>query len=264
MREKYAVVPARRLPAAAISTASSSGCARSSASATTGSEAGTRPSSPRPSPAACSAPITTSRTAATASRRFTAASIGTPSSARPLTEPGVGVKAGEYLLAVEGRDLRPPTNLFSLFENTADKLIEITVGPNPDGSGARTVKVVPVANEYRPAEPRLGRGERAEGPRGHQRPRRLRLRAEHGRAGPHLLQALLLPAGRQGRHHRRRALQRRRPDRRLLHRHPAPAGQRLLEHALRGGPEDARRPPSRGPRSCSSTRRPAPAATCCP
>jgi len=66
----------------------------------------------------------------------------------PLTEPGVGVKAGEYLLAVEGRDLRPPLNLFSLFEDTADKLIEITVGPNPDGTGARTVKVVPVANEY--------------------------------------------------------------------------------------------------------------------
>ncbi len=66
----------------------------------------------------------------------------------PLTEPGVGVKAGEYLLAVGGRDLRPPTPLFSLFENTADKLVEITVGPNPDGTGSRTVKVVPVANEF--------------------------------------------------------------------------------------------------------------------
>ncbi len=66
----------------------------------------------------------------------------------PLTEPGVGVKAGEYLLAVEGRDLRPPLNIFGLFEDTADKLIEITVGPNPDGTGARTVKVVPIANEY--------------------------------------------------------------------------------------------------------------------
>jgi tricorn protease len=66
----------------------------------------------------------------------------------PLTEPGVGVKAGEYLLAVEGRDLRPPLDIFSLFENTADKLVEITVGPNADGTGARTVKVVPLANEY--------------------------------------------------------------------------------------------------------------------
>jgi tricorn protease len=65
----------------------------------------------------------------------------------PLTAPGVNVQAGEYLLAVQGRDLVPPTNLYSLFENTAAKLTEITVGPNPDGSGSRTVSVVPVADE---------------------------------------------------------------------------------------------------------------------
>jgi tricorn protease len=66
----------------------------------------------------------------------------------PLTEPGVDVKAGEYLLAVRGQDLRPPTNVYSLFENTSGKIIEITVGPNPDGTGSRTVSVVPIANEY--------------------------------------------------------------------------------------------------------------------
>ena len=37
--------------------------------------------------------------------------------------------------------------MFSLFENTAEKSIEITVGPNPDGSGSRTVTVEPLANE---------------------------------------------------------------------------------------------------------------------
>jgi tricorn protease len=71
----------------------------------------------------------------------------TPELRAPLTEPGVNVKAGEYLLAVDGRDLRATTNLFSVFENTAGKIVEITVGPNPDGSGARTVQVVPVASE---------------------------------------------------------------------------------------------------------------------
>jgi tricorn protease len=65
----------------------------------------------------------------------------------PLTEPGVDVKAGEYLIAVRGQDLRPPTNIYSLFENTSGKITEITIGPNPDGSGSRTVSVVPVANE---------------------------------------------------------------------------------------------------------------------
>ncbi len=65
----------------------------------------------------------------------------------PLTEPGVNVRAGEYLLAVGGRDLRPPANLYSFFENTSGKIIELTVGANADGTGARTVQVVPVANE---------------------------------------------------------------------------------------------------------------------
>ncbi len=54
---------------------------------------------------------------------------------------------GEYLLAVDGRDLAPPDNLFGRFENTAGAIVELTVGSNADGSGSRTVEVVPVANE---------------------------------------------------------------------------------------------------------------------
>jgi tricorn protease len=65
----------------------------------------------------------------------------------PLTAPGVDVKTGDYLLAVRGKDLKPPTEVYSLFENTANKSIEITVGPNPDGSGSRTVTVEPLASE---------------------------------------------------------------------------------------------------------------------
>lgn len=65
----------------------------------------------------------------------------------PLTAPGVNVKAGEYLLAVNGRDLQLPTNVYSLFENTADKIVELSVGPRPDGKEARKVKVVPLASE---------------------------------------------------------------------------------------------------------------------
>jgi tricorn protease len=72
----------------------------------------------------------------------------TPDLRSPLTEPGVDVKAGEYLLAVEGADLKPPEDLHARFERSAGRSLEITVGPNPDGSGARTVKVVPLENEY--------------------------------------------------------------------------------------------------------------------
>jgi tricorn protease len=65
----------------------------------------------------------------------------------PLTEPGVDVVDGEYLLAVSGKELRYPDNLYQRFERSAGRIIEITVGPNADGSNSRTVKVVPVDDE---------------------------------------------------------------------------------------------------------------------
>jgi tricorn protease len=65
----------------------------------------------------------------------------------PLTQPGVNVKAGEYLLAVNSREVRPPANVYSLFEETAGKQVVLKVGPKPDGTGAREVTVVPVENE---------------------------------------------------------------------------------------------------------------------
>jgi len=70
-----------------------------------------------------------------------------PDMRSPLTEPGVNIKVGEYLLAVNGKELAAPTNLFSLFENSSGKIVELTVGPNPNSSGSRKVKVVPVSNE---------------------------------------------------------------------------------------------------------------------
>jgi tricorn protease len=66
----------------------------------------------------------------------------------PLTQPGVDVKVGEYLLEVNGRDIRPPAEVYSFFENTAGKQIKIKVGPNPDGKDGREVTVVPVDSEF--------------------------------------------------------------------------------------------------------------------
>src|SRR5271157_714114 len=67
----------------------------------------------------------------------------------PLTQPGVNVKAGEYLLAVNGREVRPPANLYSFFEELADKSVVLRVGADANGAGARDVTVVPVADEGR-------------------------------------------------------------------------------------------------------------------
>ncbi|HEY6660585.1 MAG TPA: PDZ domain-containing protein [Pyrinomonadaceae bacterium] len=66
----------------------------------------------------------------------------------PLTQPGVNVKTGDYLLEVNGVDVRPPAEVHKFFENTGDRQIRIKVGPSPDGRNAREVTVVPVASEF--------------------------------------------------------------------------------------------------------------------
>jgi len=65
----------------------------------------------------------------------------------PLTQPGVNVHEGDYLLAVNGKDLRAPDNLYRAFEATADKAVTIKVGPTPDGKGSREVTVVPIESD---------------------------------------------------------------------------------------------------------------------
>ena len=65
----------------------------------------------------------------------------------PLTQPGVNVTAGEYLLAVNGREVVAAEDVCKPFEATAGKQTVLKVGPNPDGKGAREVTVVPVGSE---------------------------------------------------------------------------------------------------------------------
>ena len=65
----------------------------------------------------------------------------------PLTQPGVNVKAGEYLLAVNGRELRSPDNVYSFFNGTAGTQVVLKVGNSPDGKDSRQVTVVPVPGE---------------------------------------------------------------------------------------------------------------------
>ena len=69
-----------------------------------------------------------------------------PRFSAPLTEPGVNVKEGDYLLAVNGREVARPRTSTAL-RGTADQQTLIKVGPNPDGKGAREVTVVPVASD---------------------------------------------------------------------------------------------------------------------
>jgi tricorn protease len=65
----------------------------------------------------------------------------------PLTEPGVNVREGEYLLAVEGREVHGNDEVYSFFLDRAGKAVQLKVGPDPSGKDARVVTAVPIANE---------------------------------------------------------------------------------------------------------------------
>ena len=65
----------------------------------------------------------------------------------PLAEPGVKVSAGDYILAINGEDLRAPDNIYRLLDGTANHQTVLTVNNRPATDGAWQVTVVPVANE---------------------------------------------------------------------------------------------------------------------
>lgn len=65
----------------------------------------------------------------------------------PLTQPGVNVKAGEYLLAVDGREIAGTDNVYRFFEAKTGKQVVLTVGPEPKIEGTREVTVVPIGSE---------------------------------------------------------------------------------------------------------------------
>jgi len=65
----------------------------------------------------------------------------------PLTAPGLKVSEEDYLLEVNGMELKPPANLYSAFEGTADKQISLRINSKPLKEGSSLVTVVPVGNE---------------------------------------------------------------------------------------------------------------------
>ncbi|HKV39087.1 MAG TPA: PDZ domain-containing protein, partial [Blastocatellia bacterium] len=65
----------------------------------------------------------------------------------PLTEPGVVVHEGDYLLAIAGRTLKAGDNVFALLEDTVGKEVSLRVNNKPSEEGARTIAVKPIGSE---------------------------------------------------------------------------------------------------------------------
>jgi tricorn protease len=65
----------------------------------------------------------------------------------PLAQPGLNVKTGDYLLAVNGAELKAPADPDSLLQLAdADTTVELTIADHPDGA-RRQVVVTPVTKE---------------------------------------------------------------------------------------------------------------------
>ncbi len=65
----------------------------------------------------------------------------------PLTEIGVNVSEGDYILAVDGQPVRDMENIYSALVGKAGKQVVLRVSSKPTDEGARSVTVVPIGDE---------------------------------------------------------------------------------------------------------------------
>ena len=65
----------------------------------------------------------------------------------PLTEIGVDVHEGDYILSVNGQPTNEMTNIYEALINTADKQVKLKVNSTPNEKGSKEVVVVPTGDE---------------------------------------------------------------------------------------------------------------------
>jgi tricorn protease len=65
----------------------------------------------------------------------------------PLTEQGIDIKEGDYLINLNGSNVTLADNPYKFLENTANKHIEITVNSLPTETGAKTYTIKTISSE---------------------------------------------------------------------------------------------------------------------
>jgi tricorn protease len=65
----------------------------------------------------------------------------------PLTEVGLDVKEGDYILAIDGEQLLPKDNPYQFLRNKANRPVQWTVNSKPTMEGSHTVTYRPITNE---------------------------------------------------------------------------------------------------------------------
>ena len=65
----------------------------------------------------------------------------------PLAAPGTDVRVGDYIMAINGQELKAPDNIYRLLDGTANKQTALVLNSTPTMENARHVTVLPTANE---------------------------------------------------------------------------------------------------------------------
>jgi tricorn protease len=65
----------------------------------------------------------------------------------PLTQPSVNVSTGDFLIAIDGQEIKADENIYRYFQGKAGKPAQLKVATKADGSNARTYTVVPSPGE---------------------------------------------------------------------------------------------------------------------
>jgi len=80
-------------------------------------------------------------------RRVLTGESWNPQLRAPLAQPGAMVSSGEYLIAINGEDVRPPQDVDARLEAKAGQSVRITVAADASGAGSREIAVVPTDDE---------------------------------------------------------------------------------------------------------------------
>jgi tricorn protease len=65
----------------------------------------------------------------------------------PLTEVGVDAKEGDYILAIDGRELTAKDNPYQLLRGKSEHSVQLRINAKPVIEGSRTISYLPITNE---------------------------------------------------------------------------------------------------------------------
>ena len=65
----------------------------------------------------------------------------------PLAKPGLNVKEGDYILAVNGQEVTADKNIYAYFQDLADKQVTLVINSKPSKTGAREIVVQPARGD---------------------------------------------------------------------------------------------------------------------